>query len=174
MDARTRLKSRMPSRHVTEGSERAPHRSHYGAIIGGIEFTRFDVAEVFKRTPCAADLKPAGRHVAKDMFEADDVPLPMKMQPEHGFLHGNCVTATGRTVALNVECVKWNLDQDVVRLANKRLSKTCGVVGLKGNLAPAGAIVKVAGMKDLKLTGPAHGAVMHPGGAGETSCHADN
>jgi dihydroxy-acid dehydratase len=121
----------------------------------GIEFTLFDVAEVFKRTPYIADLKPGGRYVAKDMFEAGGVPLLMKTLLEHGFLHGNCMTVTGRTIAQNLKSVKWNPDQDVIRPANKPITKTGGVVGLKGNLAPDGAIVKVAGMSELKFSGPA-------------------
>jgi dihydroxy-acid dehydratase len=121
----------------------------------GIEFTLFDVAEVFKRTPYVADLKPGGRYVAKDMFEAGGVPLLMKTLLEHGYLHGGCMTVTGRTIAQNLRSVKWNPDQDVVRPANKPLSKTGGVVSLKGNLAPEGAIVKVAGMEQLKFSGPA-------------------
>src|ERR1700680_2678639 len=90
----------------------------------GIEFTLFDVAEVFKRTPYIADLKPGGRYVAKDLFEAGGVPLLMKTLLDHGFLHGNCMTVTGRTVAENLKRVKWNKDQDVVRPANKPLSET--------------------------------------------------
>ncbi len=121
----------------------------------GIEFTLFDVAEIFKKTPYVADLKPGGRYVAKDMFEAGGVPLLMKTLLDHGFLHGNCMTVTGRTIAQNLKSVKWNPDQDVVRPANKPITKTGGVVGLKGNLAPEGAIVKVAGMQELKFTGPA-------------------
>jgi dihydroxy-acid dehydratase len=121
----------------------------------GIEFTLFDVAEVMKRTPYIADLKPAGRYVAKDVFEAGGVPMLMKTLLDHGYLHGNCLTVTGRTLAQNLKAVKWNPDQDVIRPANKPLSKTGGVVGLKGNLAPEGAIVKIAGMTNLKFTGPA-------------------
>jgi dihydroxy-acid dehydratase len=121
----------------------------------GIKFDLFDVAEVFKKTPYIADLKPGGRYVAKDLFEAGGVPLLMKTLLDHGFLHGDCVTVTGRTVAENLKRVTWNSDQDVVRPADKPLSATGGVVGLKGNLAPAGAIVKVAGMANLKFTGPA-------------------
>src|ERR1700755_2684603 len=102
----------------------------------GIDFTLFDVAEVFKRTPYVADLKPGGRYVAKDMFEAGGIPLLMKTLLEHGFLHGDCMTVTGRTIAQNMKSVKWNPDQDVVRPANKPITKTGGVVGLKGNLAP--------------------------------------
>src|SRR4051794_29341655 len=121
----------------------------------GIEFTLFDVAEVFKRTPYIADLKPGGRYVAKDMFEAGGVPLLMKTLLDHGYLHGECMTVTGRTIAENLKSVKWNPNQDVVRPADKPITVTGGVVGLKGNLAPEGAIVKVAGMDVLKFTGPA-------------------
>ncbi len=121
----------------------------------GIKFDLFDVAEIFKRTPYIADLKPGGKYVAKDMFEAGGIPLLMKTLLDHGFLHGDCLTVTGRTVAENMAKVKWNPDQDVVRPANDPITRTGGVVGLKGNLAPEGAIVKVAGMKNLKFSGPA-------------------
>ena len=115
----------------------------------GIKFDLFDVAEVFKKTPYIADLKPGGRYVAKDMFEAGGVPLLMKTLLDHGFLHGDCMTVTGRTIAENLKSVKWNNDQDVVHPADKPMLPTGGVVGLKGNLAPDGAIVKVAGMEHL-------------------------
>ena len=121
----------------------------------GVEFTLFDVAEVFKRTPYIADLKPGGRYVAKDMFEAGGMPLLMKTLLDHGYLHGECMTVTGRTIAENLKSVKWNPDQDVVRAGRQAGRRTGGVVGLKGNLAPEGAIVKVAGMKTLKFSGPA-------------------
>ena len=85
----------------------------------GIEFDLFDVAEVFKKTPYIADLKPGGRYVAKDMFEAGGVPLLMKTLLDHGFLHGECMTVTGRTIAENLKSVKWNKDQDVVHPADK-------------------------------------------------------
>jgi len=122
----------------------------------GIEFTLFDVAEIFKKTPYIADLKPGGRYVAKDMFEAGGVPLLMKTLLDHGYMHGDCPTVTGRTIAENLKTVKWNPDQDVVRPADKPLLKTGGVVGLRGNLAPEGAIVKVAGMTGSpQFSGPA-------------------
>ena len=121
----------------------------------GIEFDLFDVAEIFKKTPYVADLKPGGRYVAKDMFEAGGIPLLMKTLLDHGHLHGDCMTVTGRTVAENLKSVKWNPHQDVVRPADKPITVTGGVVGMKGNLAPDGAIVKVAGMSELKFTGPA-------------------
>ena len=121
----------------------------------GIDFDLFDVADVFKRTPYIADLKPGGRYVAKDMFEAGGIPLLMKTLLDGGFLHGDCLTVTGRTIAENLASVKWNPDQDVVRSAKTPITPTGGVVGLKGSLAPDGAIVKVAGMERLKFTGPA-------------------
>jgi dihydroxy-acid dehydratase len=130
---------------------------HLPAIANecGIKFDLFDVAEVMKRTPYIADLKPSGKYVAKDMFEVGGIPLLMKTLLDHGFLHGDCLTVTGRTIAENLKSVKWNPDQDVVHPANKPLSPTGGVVGLKGNLAPEGAIVKVAGMEKTKFSGPA-------------------
>jgi dihydroxy-acid dehydratase len=121
----------------------------------GIEFDLFDVAEIFKRTPYIADLKPGGRYVAKDMFEAGGIPLLMKTLLDEGFLHGDCMTVTGKTIAENLEKVRWNDQQDVIRKASDPITKTGGVVGLKGNLAPDGAIVKVAGMKTQRFVGPA-------------------
>jgi dihydroxy-acid dehydratase len=121
----------------------------------GIKFDLFDVAEIFKRTPYIADLKPGGRYVAKDMFEAGGIPLLMKTLLDHGFMHGDCMTVTGRTMAENLAHVRWNDEQDVVYPANKPITPTGGVVGLKGTLAPEGAIVKVAGLNMLKFTGPA-------------------
>jgi dihydroxy-acid dehydratase len=130
---------------------------HLPAIANecGIKFDLFDVAEVLKRTPYIADLKPSGRYVAKDMFEAGGVPLLMKTLLDHGYLHGDCLTVTGRTIAENLKSVKWNPDQAVVYPANKPILPTGGVIGLKGNLAPEGAIVKVAGMERLQFSGPA-------------------
>jgi dihydroxy-acid dehydratase len=121
----------------------------------GVKFDLFDVAEVLKRTPYIADLKPGGRYVAKDLFEAGGVPLVLKTLLDNGYLHGDCLTVTGRTVAENLKNVKWNPAQDVVRPADRPLSPTGGVVGLRGNLAPEGAIVKIAGMSNLKFSGPA-------------------
>ncbi|MGB7034238.1 MAG: dihydroxy-acid dehydratase [Xanthobacteraceae bacterium] len=130
---------------------------HLPAIANecGIKFDLFDVAEVLKKTPYIADLKPSGRYVAKDVFEAGGVPLLMKTLLDHGFLHGDCLTVTGRTIAENLKSVKWNPDQAVIYPANKPISPTGGVVGLKGNLAPQGAIVKVAGMERMQFSGPA-------------------
>ena len=132
---------------------------HLPAIAheAGIKFDLFDVAEIFRKTPYVADLKPGGRYVAKDMFEAGGIPLLMKTLLDHGFMHGDCMTVTGRTIAENMEKVAWNPDQDVVRPANNPITPTGGVVGLRGNLAPDGAIVKVAGMPldKQRFSGPA-------------------
>ncbi|MFZ1884166.1 MAG: dihydroxy-acid dehydratase [Rhodoplanes sp.] len=130
---------------------------HLPAIANecGIKFDLFDVADVFKRTPYLADLKPGGRYVAKDLFEAGGVPLLLKTLLDHGYLHGQCLTVTGRTMAENLKSVAWNKDQDVVYPANRPLLSTGGVIGLSGNLAPDGAIVKIVGLESLTFTGPA-------------------
>ncbi|WP_017671302.1 dihydroxy-acid dehydratase [Blastomonas sp. AAP53] len=121
----------------------------------GIDFDLFDVAEMFKSTPYIADLKPGGRYVAKDMYEAGGVYMLMKTMLANGLLHGNCLTVTGKTLGENIDEVTWNPDQKVIYDVKTPLSPTGGVVGLKGSLAPDGAIVKVAGMARLQFTGPA-------------------
>jgi dihydroxy-acid dehydratase len=121
----------------------------------GIDFDLFDVAEIFKTTPYIADLKPGGRYVAKDMHEAGGVYMLMKTLLAGGFLHGDCMTVTGKTLAENIDEVTWNPDQKVIYDVATPLSPTGGVVGLRGSLAPDGAIVKVAGMHRLQFTGPA-------------------
>jgi dihydroxy-acid dehydratase len=130
---------------------------HLPAIAheAGIEFDLFDVAEIFKRVPYIVDMKPGGKYVAKDLFEAGGIPMVMKTLLEAGYLHGDCMTVTGRTIAENLKNVEWNPNQDVVYEATKPIKPTGGVVGLKGNLAPDGAIVKVAGLKMQKFSGPA-------------------
>jgi dihydroxy-acid dehydratase len=121
----------------------------------GIEFTLRDVAEIAARTPYIADLKPGGQYVAKDMGEAGGVPMLLKTLLEGGFLHGDVMTVTGKTLAENLADVVWRDDQKVIRPVSNPLSPTGGVVGLWGTLAPDGAIVKVAGLKHLKHRGPA-------------------
>ncbi len=121
MDAKLTPKAQLPRRHMTGGRDRVPY---------------------------IANLKSAGRYVAKDVFEGCGVPLVLRTLLDHGCM-------TGRTVAESLRQAKWNMDQSVVRPVDQPLSATRGVVGLKGNLAPAGAVVKVAGMADLKFTGPA-------------------
>ena len=121
----------------------------------GISFDLFDVAEIFKSTPYIADLKPGGKYVAKDMYDAGGVYMVMKTLLDGGFLDPNPITVTGKTLGENIEEIVWNPDQKVIYDVKAPLSPTGGVVGLRGSLAPDGAIVKVAGMARLKFTGPA-------------------
>jgi dihydroxy-acid dehydratase len=121
----------------------------------GIKFDLFDVAAIFKRTPYIADLKPGGKYVAKDVFDIGGVPQIMRALLEGGYLHEECITVTGKTVKQNLENVKFNTNQNVVYPVSNPISRTGGVVGLSGTLAPEGAIVKVAGMKSLQFSGTA-------------------
>jgi dihydroxy-acid dehydratase len=140
---------------ATGGSTNAALHLPAMAHEAGIEFDIFDVGEIFRKTPYIGDLKPGGKYVAKDLFEAGGIPLVMKALLDGGYLHGDCMTVTGKTIAENLAKVKWNTDQDVVRPTSKPISPTGGVVTLKGNLAPDGAIVKVAGLKNQRFVGPA-------------------
>ncbi len=130
---------------------------HLPAIASecGIEFDLHDVAEIFKKTPYVADLKPGGRYVARDMYEIGGVPVLLKVLLDGGYIHGDCITVTGKSMAENLADVKFPNNQDVIRTTAEPLSPTGGVVGLRGNLAPEGALVKVAGMKTLKFIGTA-------------------
>jgi dihydroxy-acid dehydratase len=119
----------------------------------GIDFDLFDVAEIFKTTPYIADLKPGGQFVARDMYDAGGIYMLMKTLAAEGLLHLDCMTVTGKTLGENIDQVTWNPDQKVIYDAKTPISPTGGVVGLKGSLAPDGAIVKVAGMKRLQFTG---------------------
>lgn len=121
----------------------------------GIDFDLQEVVKIFRETPYIADLKPGGRYVAKDMFEIGGVPVLMKALLDGGYLHGDCMTVNGKTMAENLADVGFPEDQDVILPTSRPLSPTGGVVGLRGNLSPEGAIVKVAGMKKLKFRGPA-------------------
>ena len=130
---------------------------HLPAIANeiGIKFDLMDVAKIFKRTPYLADLKPGGRYVAKDMWLAGGVPMLLRTLLDGGYIHGDCMTVTGKTMRQNLKNIKFNPKQKVMRKYNNPLSSDGGVVGLKGNLAPEGAIVKVAGLKKLQFTGTA-------------------
>ena len=130
---------------------------HLPAIANeiGIKFDLMDVAKIFKKTPYLADLKPGGKYVAKDMWLAGGVPMLLKTLYEGGFIHGDCMTVTGKSMKENLKKVRFNPNQKVMRSYNKPLSPDGGVVGLKGNLAPEGGIVKIAGLKKLQFTGRA-------------------
>jgi len=121
----------------------------------GIDFDLHDVAEVFKRTPLLANLRPGGKYVAKDLYDVGGVGVVLKELLDNGLIHGDCMTVTGKTIAENLEGVKLPEDQDVVYPVKKPIHPTGGVVGLKGNLAPKGAIVKIARLSELVFEGPA-------------------
>ncbi len=140
---------------ATGGSTNAALHLPAMAHEAGIEFTLFDVADIFRTTPYIADLKPGGRYVAKDMHAAGGIYMAMKTLMEGGFLHGDCMTVSGRTLAENIADIRWNPDQDVIRPVSNPITPTGGVVGLRGTLAPDGAIVKVAGMAKLLFEGAA-------------------
>jgi dihydroxy-acid dehydratase len=121
---------------------------HLPAIANecGIDFDIFAVGEIFKKTPYIADMKPGGKYVAKDLFEVGGVQMILKVLLDAGYIHGDCLTVTGKTMAENLAEIKFNENQDVVYRPEKPLSPTGGVVTLRGNLATDGAVVKVAGM----------------------------
>jgi len=140
---------------ATGGSTNAALHLPAIANEAGIKFDLMDVAKIFKRTPYLADLKPGGKYVAKDMWLAGGVPMLLKTLYDGGYIHGDCMTVTGKTMKENLKGIKFNPKQKVLRAYDRPLSPDGGVVGLKGNLAPEGGIVKIAGLKKLQFTGRA-------------------
>ena len=140
---------------ATGGSTNAALHLPAMASECGIDFDLFDVAEIFKSTPYIADLKPGGKYVAKDMHEAGGVYMAMKTLLDGGFIDPEPMTVTGKTLGENIDEITWNPNQKVFYDVKNPITPTGGVVGLKGSLAPEGAIVKVAGMERLEFTGPA-------------------
>jgi dihydroxy-acid dehydratase len=130
---------------------------HLPAIANeaGIDFDLHEVGKIYARTPYIGNLKPGGEYVMKDLYDIGGVPVLMKALLDGGYLHGDCITVTGKTIAENLKDVKVPSGQNVIRTTANAFSPTGGVVVLKGNLAPQGAIVKVAGMARLEFTGPA-------------------
>ncbi len=139
---------------ATGGSTNAALHLPALAHEAGIDFDLHAVCEIFRRTPYIADLKPGGQYVAKDMWEVGGVAIVLKELLKGGFLHGDCLTVTGKTIAENLASVEM-AENKVVRSIGNPISPNGGVIGLRGNLAPDGAIVKVAGLKQLTFTGPA-------------------
>jgi dihydroxyacid dehydratase/phosphogluconate dehydratase len=138
MDARTNIEGRLDSRQATDSLACAA----LGPVVDANESPNValhqsasvnEIAEIFKKTPCAAGLKPGGRYLAKDLYEVGAIPLLMKTLLDHGHADGVCMTVQGQTTAENLKSVKPT-------------AATGGVVGLKDNLAPGGAIVRVSGM----------------------------
>jgi dihydroxy-acid dehydratase len=140
---------------ATGGSTNAALHLPAMAHEAGIDFDLFAVAEIFKRTPLIADLKPGGKYVARDMFEAGGVQVVIRELLKGGYIHGDCLTVTGKTIEENCRDAVLRPDQKVIYPLSNPISTTGGVVGLQGNLATDGAIVKIAGLKELVFEGPA-------------------
>jgi dihydroxy-acid dehydratase len=130
---------------------------HLPAIANeaGINFTLQDITKISKKTPYIADLKPGGKYVAKDLHEIGGVPILIKALLDGGFLHEDCMTVSGKTIAENHKDIIFPTNQKVVYKTSKPISSSGGFVGLKGNLAPDGAIIKVAGLKKKRFIGKA-------------------
>ena len=140
---------------ATGGSTNAALHLPAMAHEAGIVFTMHDVLEIMRATPYIADLKPGGKYVAFDVHQVGGIPIIIKSLLDAGLLHGDCMTVTGRTLAENHADVVFPTDQDVIYPVSNAISKTGGVVGLRGNLAPDGGVVKIAGMKNLRFEGTA-------------------
>jgi dihydroxy-acid dehydratase len=140
---------------ATGGSTNAALHLPAMAHEAGIRFTLDDVAAIMRRTPYIADLKPGGKYLAFDVYKVGGIPVIIKSLLDAGLLHGDCMTVTGKTLAENHKDVVFPTDQDVIFPVSRAITKTGGVVGLKGNLAPDSAIVKVAGLHEQRFTGTA-------------------
>lgn len=130
---------------------------HIPAIANecGIDFDMNEISKIFKKTPYIADLKPGGKYVAKDLYEVGGAQVVIKELYDNGFIHGDEMTVTGKTIAENLEGIEFPTSQDVVRRVSAPLSPTGGLTVLTGNLSPDGCVVKVAGLKRRVHEGPA-------------------
>ncbi|NKB22200.1 MAG: dihydroxy-acid dehydratase [Alphaproteobacteria bacterium] len=140
---------------ATGGSTNAALHLPAIAHEAGIKYTLDDVAKIFKNTPYIADLMPGGKYTATDMYRVGGAPVVIKELLNAGLLNPDCMTVTGKTLGQNHRSIKFPKNQDVIYRVKDAITPTGGVVGLKGNLAPDGAIVKVAGMETLTFKGPA-------------------
>ncbi len=121
----------------------------------GISLTLADIDRISRRTPTLADLRPGGKYVAVDLFRVGGVPTVLRALLDAGALHGDALTITGKTMAENLEGVSVPNGQDVVRPLANALEPTGGLVVVRGNLAPDGAVIKTTGVKQLRHVGPA-------------------
>ncbi|MCX6551400.1 MAG: dihydroxy-acid dehydratase [Acidobacteria bacterium] len=121
----------------------------------GVPLSIDDFNAINDRVPLIADLKPGGRFVANDLYRAGGIPLVARRLLEAGLLHGDAMTVTGRTLAEEAAAASETPGQEVVRPLTDPIKPTGGLVILKGNLAPEGCVVKVAGYTRLEHTGPA-------------------
>jgi dihydroxy-acid dehydratase len=132
---------------------------HYLAIAAaaGVEWTIDDFERVRKRVPVLCELKPSGRFVATDFHAAGGVPQVLRILLDHGLLHGECMTITGKTLADELASVpaEPRADQEVIRPWSKPMYAQGHLAILKGNLAPEGCVAKITGLKNPTITGPA-------------------
>lgn len=140
---------------ATGGSTNAALHLPALANEAGIKFTLKDVVEIYKKTPYIGDMAPGGKYVAKDLYEVGGVPIVIKSLLEGGYINGDCMTVTGKTIAENHKNIIFPKNQDVIYPCNKPISEHSSVVGLWGNLAEDGSISKIAGLKNLKFKGKA-------------------
>jgi len=132
---------------------------HYLAIAAaaGVEWTIDDFERVRKRVPVLCELKPSGRFVATDFHAAGGVPQVLRMLLDHGLLHGDCMTITGRTMGEELASVapEPRADQEVIRSWSRPVYPQGHLAILRGNLAPEGCVAKITGLKSRSITGPA-------------------
>mgnify|MGYP001473854861 CR=1 FL=1 len=130
---------------------------HLPAIANeaGIKFTLKDVVDIYKSTPYIGDMSPGGKYVAKDLYEVGGVPIVIKSLIDGGYINGDCMTVTGKTIGENHRDVIFPKNQDVVYTCDNPISEHSSVVGLWGNLAEDGSISKIAGLKNLQFKGKA-------------------
>jgi dihydroxy-acid dehydratase len=121
----------------------------------GLELEIDDFERISRKTPLLADLKPSGNFVATDLYKAGGVGVIAKRLAEAGVLHGAAMTVTGRTVGQEAEATEETPGQVVVRPADDPLKPEGGFAIMRGNLAPDGCVVKLAGTERLSQTGPA-------------------
>jgi dihydroxy-acid dehydratase len=132
---------------------------HYLAIAhaAGVKWTIEDFERIRKRVPVLCNLKPSGRYVAVDFHRAGGVPQVLKVLLEHGLVHGDCLTITGRALAEELKSVPGEprAGQDVIRPWSNPMYPHGHLAILKGNLAPEGCVAKIIGLKRRSITGPA-------------------
>ena len=140
---------------ATGGSTNAALHLPAIANEAGIQFTLRDVVEIYQTTPYIGDMSPGGKYVAKDLYEVGGVPIIMKSLLDGGYINGDCITVTGKTIGENHKDIIFPTDQDVIYPCNKPISDHSSVVGLWGNLAEDGCISKIAGLSNLNFKGKA-------------------
>ncbi|GAB4516065.1 MAG: dihydroxy-acid dehydratase [Anaerolineae bacterium] len=152
---RESLVNAVASAAATGGSTNAVLHTLAFAREAGIDLTLDEIEEISKRTPILADMRPTGQYVAKDLYEAGGVALLTKRMLEGGYLNGNTLTVTGKTLAQVAETATETPGQKVVRPLDNPVKATGGLVILKGNLAPQGSVVKLKGDEPTYHRGPA-------------------